>query len=320
MRTVQLRAMWSATGVVLASLALAAPTTGATGDPGDVPKLVPKSPALARELHARQRAAQFVFTATLRVVKRRRTCVPADPGAAPTSIDGPPTRALRDLLAPLRRPATADDAAPAGSLDGLGPVYRDATRRFETRDGHRLLLAVSRFRAESFTLPRGCATAIGREATRAASHAPRLVRRFVRQAVREISATPTPSQVRPRDLVWMLGPSWSRTFVAVGDTATLRRRGLTGVTGSAVHGWVGGLVPDGVAGVVLHYPRVQDQGRYYRPTRYPSAVTVTAPVGDNVFGVAIPRPRRDGNPASIEWLDADGKLIRRVRPTGVFPP
>ncbi len=130
-------------GVALAKTVVA-PTTTFIG-----PRLEPKSPAAARHLALEEQVLVFVNKAVKHVQGTVPACRPSHAamrlGTTPTHAA--PSRAVLDVLAPLRRPATAADRA----MDrperlGIGGrqsvTYVDYVRRVTATDGSRYTILV----------------------------------------------------------------------------------------------------------------------------------------------------------------------------------
>ena len=238
------------------------------------------------------------------------------------------------MIVALRRPATADDAFPeirrpdTGAVvpitssplfTGLGDVYIDFVRALTSVDGHHFWVIASRPN-EPYAPPlsNACLAALRAELVKRSRHAAPQVRAYAFKSLglrrRQIQRTlPTGQTPEDRLTLFEVGAagfhsagissvSWFRTHAGYGTTGS---RGEDAV--------MTGLVPDGVASVKLYFPRVIDRGKDLKPTVFPSAVTVTAPIKDNVLDVKIPgRDVFDAIPARTTWLDATGKVMRVI--------
>lgn len=65
---------------------------------------------------------------------------------------------MLDLLAPLRRPPTAEDPLPSGSpfSSGFGETYVNFVRQATAGNGQRFTIIVARTRTPLFRLPDDC--------------------------------------------------------------------------------------------------------------------------------------------------------------------
>lgn len=273
------------TGLAVALLALPPAASAAASGVGGV-VLLPKGPQAARQLHRDRQVSRLVDRVLHRVERQRPDCQPKPP-ASPGVTDDAPGEELLNLLAPLRRPATPAELA-AGQQPEPGVVYRRFVRFVEAPDGTRLVLVAARTTWPTWWFTASCVASARAVLAQDTAGVPRWMRREARRAIDLLAQagakapTGTYDGISLSDRSGAVGGVPAQTVRDEGLTYTTRtRRGTTRLVG---------LVPDGVATVTLRYPRRQNNGSLYKPTVYPSALTVTAPVHDNVFVARIARP------------------------------
>jgi hypothetical protein len=204
------------------------------------------------------------------------------PGHAVATL---PPRALRDRIAALRRPQRPSDLPPRWFMDGVlrmpfhATVQVDAIRLLRTaQPGERLYLVPTTERVPDLTPSADCLrTLTPRQREREAA-----LQRRMRAAAGRVRLT-----------VYGVGPGRTGGTAAGFDLGAYRRgRALAGSRGRQL----AGMAPDGVARVVLV---MRDGSRH------------VAPVVGNVWLATV-----DGataSPRAVLWLDADGRVVRRLR-------
>lgn len=230
---------------------------------------------------------------------------------APRMVDDPVPAWVLAELGVMRRPATAADRVPAKQLRfGGQEVLQHSVRVARAADGWRLRFFLSRGVMHIGPVeadPLACARVRQAAAVRAAANFPAAVRRevavevgrWVRAVADQVAGrTLTLSQieVRPDGRTAGGGATFLREgrFPATGSVGTYRRGNRRSVA-------LSGLVADGVVSV-----RILD--RDGTPKQRPR----TVPVNDNVFHVLL--PRRFGPRMTVEWRDANGRVVRRTHP------
>lgn len=291
------------------------------GQPVSSPPLVPKNAAAARALKEQDAAYALINRATRRIAAVRRSCrFDGRPTALPDTHDTP-SQPVLDLIASLRRPASAADALPAGSplLLGFGATYVDYVRRATAANGQRFSIVIARSVRPSFRISAACLDAEHAELLRLLRGKPRRLRSVtlhafstVRQGQERNSEQPT----TPQDGIYLFtrNANGSGGGGGGGDAGWFATHGIFVSHGGSGHGaQLDGLVPDGVASVTLEYPKRVGRGRYYKPAEFPSAFSRTVRVRENVLSVRVPRDAGDAFPARMVWRAADGSVLRIVK-------
>ncbi|MGN6870385.1 MAG: hypothetical protein ACTHMY_18500 [Solirubrobacteraceae bacterium] len=247
------------------------------------------------------------------IVKARRETVAHDSACSPFVSSRPafrtgePSRTLTAILGVLRQPASAADAVPL-QLFQHGPpdIYRSAIRLAREQDGVAVYLVPTANVLGWKPVPRRCAAeeaaALDRDMQRApAKHKAAALEGQRRYLAWQEYEAEHPQGVclaevhydgaRARQLAGAgIGCGWGVAEIELGLA------GL-GQTGSPGPSFFHGIVPDGVASVVLELPGHRG--------------TVTAKVVDNVY--LAPVPRSVDAPTRVLWLAADGGVIRTTR-------
>lgn len=247
------------------------------------------------------------------IVKARRDTVAHDSACSPFEQSRPafrtggPGRALTTILSALRQPASAADTLPSGFFQhGPPDIYRSAIRLARDEDGVALYIVPTANVLGFKTVPRRCA----------AEEAAALARDSQGAAARQKTAT---LDVQKRYLAWQQYEAEHPQGVCLAEVHYSRARsgqlagaglgcgwgvaeieeGLAGLgqTGSPGPSLFHGIVPDGVASVVLELPGHRG--------------TVTARVVNNVY--MAPIPRSVTAPTRVLWLAADGGVLRTTR-------
>lgn len=247
------------------------------------------------------------------IVKARRDTAAHDAACSPFLVSrggyraGRPGASLTAILGVLRQPATAADALPRPFFQHLPfAVYRSATRLAREQDGVGLYVVPVADVTGSKPVPRRCAGeeagALARE-MKAASAKRRAAaldaqRRYLAWQQYEAEhpqgvclAEVDHRRAGARDLAsGGIGCGWGVAEI---------EQGLAGLGGVGQPGpsLFHGIVPDGVASVVLMLPH--------------HFGTVTANVVNNLYLAPIPRSVQ--SPARVIWRAADGRVIRATR-------
>jgi hypothetical protein len=249
-----------------------------------------------------------------RIQKARRATVTQDPacspsaGARPALRPGQPSGELTAILGVLRRPASATDTTPLKDFQhGPFDVYRAAIRLAREQDGVALYVVPTANVSGWRPVPQRCAAeeaaALGR-AMKGASSKQRAAaldgqRRYLAWQQYEAEH---PEGVCMAEVDHARGNGGRATGaggVACGWNVGEIEQGLAGLgaSGSPGPSLFHGIVPDGVASVVLVLPR--------------HLGTVTARVLNNVY--LAPVPRSVQAPDRVIWRSADGSVIRMTR-------
>lgn len=203
-----------------------------------------------------------------------------------------------DPTHPQVAPAPTTSSPPQSQLDALGVLRRPAT---ET-DRDTAVTASLRFLGPATT---GIRTAYIRRVGTTAAGAPAIL-----IPAEHWERGPRPPITNPVCLV-LPDPSVSAAAKNCSSTTAINRGEASGSYGSAIYG----LVPDGVAQVVATFApttssasKVADDGR------------ISASVVDNFFTIGVTAVQTDADgaiparPEQLKGLDADGKLVVRLRP------
>jgi hypothetical protein len=271
------------------------PTCSTLTQPTRGPVLVTPGPHASPQARARY----YLVEADLHA-RQEGACV-VSKTAVPKTEQGAPSRSLLTELAVLRRSATASDTLPR-ALRGNAPQGRFVKyiRLARVVDG------LSYYIVPSSSPSRFAGILSGRciAASTSALHAEE----------RKI-----PSAVRARTLalaVGMLGQERLMLARETGDEVCLlfarhqESGGTCGATAVDLRKWgltstmaeIAGIVPDGVAAVVVHVPAYEGQ----------RAITDHAKVVNNVFATSIPETFGNRRQPTIAWLSASDKVIRSV--------
>ncbi len=268
--------------------------------------------------------AEALVSAQLRSVELHGTHCRVRPTFSPSRLaDVPVGPQVSAALGVFRRPATADERAAAEAWVGRrtpfgGVLPHDGVRLITASDGTVVTLTtfvdVPRPGLTRAAYDR-CHKIVDRRLKARARQGNRVARRAVRLHA-ERTRTERPPATAPVTEV---------LFVGVGngggggpfDPAEFADEGNATFSGpaDARHGGslhVALVVPDGVVSVRATFPAVSPRGAHRKPVHYPSAVTVEAPVTDNVAAFTAPRGVDDFGSATFTWLAADGSVMHTV--------
>jgi hypothetical protein len=308
---------------VVATLALLVSCGGGVAAAADVtigPPWQPKDPAAARHLALQRQAMDLINQADRHVYAARPACKPRWPTGRSTPTHDVPSQPVLDALAPLRRPADAGGAAQGGtgaSMFGGGQTYVDYIRTVTTAGGVKLTIVVGRSVRPAFPpAAQRCLDAEHAWLVHLLKGRPTELRSValdefgrLRHIVEQQPAPPT----TPQDGIYLFSGGGGGGGAPIADFlehGVFISMGSGPGQGSTLGSRLNGLVPDGVATVSLQYPKSVSRGPYYQPTIYPSAVTRTVAVHDNVISVTVPRDAGDAFPHRMVWRDAGGKVVQ----------
>jgi hypothetical protein len=264
----------------------------------------PGSPLWERRYHA----SDAVYAEAAKAVERDPACRPRANRAPPT--DEPPSAAMLRALAPLRRPARADELA---ALDALGffphlplpGVYRNHVRVLHAADGTAFTLIPFGNTILFKSRPEHCVAELRTRFERAIADRRAAFRRY---ALRYLRRQIRSAWIAPpaREGLGLFTPGGG-SFTALADF--LRngfRSGGYGGRDATIHL----LVPDGVASVDLVFRRFEPTG--YWSTHHPVVMRTTASVQDNLASGPAPAELRDSTLVDQVWRAADGTVINTV--------
>ena len=269
-----------------------------------------------------ERQIQRLLDKAIDRVERDRSC--RRPQPPPTTFsDDPPSTRLLATLGILRRPQNADERLPDDAFEGfhLDGVHRGHVRVARSASGPDFLVVPVRDLDSSKPRPRRCTAELRRRFGRLIGGRPARFKRKARGILDEVIRTlfdrPEGKPVEglylfERDRDGLPGSGGG------GDVTGLRRWGSFDATsarpgGRSPRSNVHVLVPDGVASVTAVYPRIARRGRIQKPRRYPSRVTRSSLVRDNVVSYVVPRAIQDSYPLRFVWRSADGRVVKVLR-------
>jgi hypothetical protein len=248
------------------------------------------------------------------------------PAPQPVTLSqGSPSAAILDLLAVLRRPATAQELALVKpgmqpGLPGIVTIFGRYTRIVHGPDGlvASITVGVGRESIPASDLPH-CQREVDRYLGHLLHGQPRDVQFYAHQLRRTYRLGPLTAGVHP----WLGfaagrtvpaepgGPFDPRSFRTTGTWEA----GLLSPTSSPRSSLVAGLVPDGVASVTLELPPHVSHGRTVFHERYPHPYTATATVVENViFFPDVPRdPAVAAQSSTMIWRGPSGRVLRVIR-------
>lgn len=269
-----------------------------------VPRHAPTGPA---GLPPRQEL-RYISEAFRQVANAPGSPCRSGPPYLPPTTHSTPGPALLSTVSVLRRPRTAHDRLPT-NLQGLsgGSIYIDYVRRARVTDGVSYYVVPVTAMLFSNRRSSACYRAI-RAALK--TELPRIPTRL-REPTLALEARLAAYQLRlerqdTHPGVCLIEANAQGQAASCGDTVDqLKRFGL--ISGPGV---LAGIVPDGVASVMVEYPSVNG-----RP-----AQTATSNVTGNVFVTSIQRPRPHTlhlRPAMI-WRSPDGRIIQKIPSLGPF--
>ncbi len=217
-------------------------------------------------------------------------------------IHGRPGNALLSTLTVLRRPATATDRLPTGSLSAMGPgvaEYAGATRRVATLAGTTYYVVPTR-QDPAGGLPSSRCFSLEKAAiAKALPTFPEALRSPIRKITAALITFENSLRTKPPiDAICEVTTHHNGGGVSCGATVEQIRDGLFPEDDNGT--W-SGLVPDGVTSVTLSFPAAA--GRHAR--------SVSATVHGNVYAAAanVPQPLKPGSP-TITWHGSDGQVLR----------
>jgi len=264
-----------------------------------------------------ERKILVLIDRAIRQVERDRSC--RRPRDRTTFSDARPSDPLLATLGILRRPQTADERLPDEAYRALplAGVYREHVRVARSAAGPDFLVIPVRDLDSHTPRPRHCTVELRRRFGRLIRARPprfkRQARSFLNGVIRADFARP---EGKPVEGVWLFDRYRDGLPHSGGaaDLTTLRRFGLFGATSDGrSRSTVSVMVPDGVATVTAVYPRIARRGRIQKPRRYPSRVTRSSPVRDNVVAFVVPRDIHDSYPKRFVWRSAGGRVVKVVR-------
>ena len=284
--------------------------------------LVPKGPKAARHIELQNAAIRLINRANRRAFATRPSCKPSFPRPSSKTTHDVPSRQSLDAIAAFRRPPVAADAFPARTVGAFGgQTYIDYIRSVTSASGKSFYIGVARS-VPYFGYPSAaCLDLEHKQLVKLLTDKPAALRSAaleefaqIRHSVERAPAVPT----TPQDTLWLFtkGPGGAGIGGGGGGTSVdfFLTHGMFMSSGGSRSSSISGLVPDGVASVTFQYPRVESNGRWYKPTVYPSAYTRTVRVEQNVLSLRVPRGAGAAFSSRMVWRAADGTVVRVVEP------
>jgi hypothetical protein len=309
------------TALALAALAI----TPVAGDAKQVkpprakppfPQPQPKDAAARRALALQRAAVELINLAQTHVRATVPGCRPARPPATTFTHD-PPSQDALNTIGLLRRPATAADRLDESKLAHFPAqdLYIDYVRAAHTASGRKLYIAVARNTNLTSLFepqPAKCLAAAHTQLVHLLAHQPRKVRSEALKIFGQLRAGRERQPTAPYEGVFILsaGPNSGISGGGGGGSlANFAQHGAFLSIGKGARSQLLGLVPDGVASITFEYPKTVSRGPYFKPARYPSAVSRTVAVRDNAVALTVPRPPQDAFTRMV-WRAADGHVLR----------
>jgi hypothetical protein len=234
--------------------------------------------------------------------------------SAPTTTTDPPSAKLLATIGTLRRPATALDVLPNNAflfgVDGVEVNYVRLARRLDGVD----YFLVPAERQSFLPVPASCLHKL--------PHREQMILRRIKRETDQhpaeqldlvpFSRDPGSAQARPSD-----SSSFTTTVLfngacgGGGDADSLDRLpSFATCSADRDISEVVGIVPDGVASIEASYGRRTRENRH---RVYRTALRRKARVTNNVVIFHVPRRAEDAFPSALEWIAADGTVVRRFR-------
>lgn len=284
------------------------------------PPFTPKSDAAARAIAEERAVYALINRAERRVAARRQSCRFPRLDFKSSVTRDVPSQPVLDVIAALRRPATTEETSTRDLAGlGFGETYVDYVRAATAANGQRFTIIIARSVRPSYRLSASCLDAQREELLRLLQDSSQRRRSATLRAfatLRREQEQRAEEPTTPQDGIYLFtrnADGRGGGGGGGGNAAEFLRRGSFTSQGGSGSSRLNGLVPDGVASVTLEYPRVVSRGRFYEPTVYPSALTRTVKVQQNVLSLRVPRGAGDAFPSRMVWRAADGAVIRVIK-------
>jgi len=300
----------------------AAKRTPAPPQPPGFSTLVPKGPKAVRHIALQNAAIKLINRANRHAFTTRPSCKPSFPRPSSKTTHDVPSQQILDVIAAFRRPAVAGDAFPARNFGAFGgQTYVGYTRSVTSASGKSFYVGVARSAPYVSYPSASCLDLQHEQLVKLLADEPATLRSAtlqefaqIRRSVERAPAVPT----TPQDTLWFFTKGPGGLGLGGGGGGTPAAYFLThgmfmSSGGGSRSSTISGLVPDGVASVTFQYPRVVSNGRWYKPTVYPSAYTRTVRVAQNVLSLRVPRDIGAAFPPRMVWRADDGTIVRVIK-------
>ena len=289
-----------AAGVALAVVALAVVLIGHRPAGGGTPTAHPSGAAPSPQMpNVSGPEWNLIVKARRETVAHDAACSPFV-GSRPAFRGGRPSASLTAILGVLRQSASARDALPPQYFQhGPFDIFGSAVRFAREQDGVALYILPSANVMGWRPVPRRCAAEEAAALYRALRGAPAKQRAAALDGQRRYLAWQQYEANHPQGVCLAEVDPGGAGGVGCGWGVAEIKQGLAGLGHTVQPGpsLFHGIVPDGVASVVLELPH--------------NLGTVTARVVNNVYLAQIPRTVQA--PARVIWRAADGSVIRTTR-------
>lgn len=260
---------------------------------------------------SREAQVRRALTAGARAAEGHPSCTPPSGGLRRRVVDEGAPEDLASQFAVLRRPARPGETADRKTLSNGGEAVLGRTvREARAADGWRFVLWLSRGDATQpgDVDPVACAKVRRAASVRAAAGLPRVVRREVqRSADREVQGLERRRRPDTVSLSWLELDPQGR---GLGGGSTMISRGRVPAFGSGGPSRIDGRRVVVQSGFVVDAVR---RVRFIDLTGRPRTRSFTVDVRDNVFHAVL--PQRMGPRIRVQYLDANGRVLRRLTRT-----
>jgi hypothetical protein len=262
---------------------------------------------------AAQRRVQHLLWRAYRDVARAHPRCDLEAHRPRMSHDAPPPALLR-RYGVLRRPAGGEDALPAGArrdLEGK-TVFVDWVRVVHVASGQSFYVVPGLDTEGDAFGPPGCERLRALRLRHLAADEPSAVRRIALRWARQTEAFAPPRHVVAENALWVYPRSANGKVGNEVASATFSHSSSGIGTGplSLGHGRTlfVRLVRDGAATATGVFGRrsLRFGGR---PRVYPSRLTLTVPIVDNLVAIEVPRPEEGAFPDRLIFRAADGTVV-----------
>lgn len=312
------------TAATAPALALTAAAIAATPAPASSAPLA--RPAISLDDRAAARRDELV----VRRVNQATRLMRRDPGCrqtfdfTSTFTDTAPSAELQASFALLRRTAIPEDVPTTGPLPwlellGASGIYRRWIRMGRAADGSEHYLVTAQSRVHAQPLSRACLRTRHAQLVRLLSRDDPRVRRSALRTEQRVNREEQPAAGFPRrEAIYLLARARDGSIGGGGggaDLAWVRRHGSfsTSQYGDQERSHVVGLLPDGVATIEATFTRRAKVPPHTAPDLYPTEITHTLTVQDNLVSFDVEREAPDAFPSKMVWRAEDGSIVRTLR-------